>query len=386
MLSKRLLLALCAFVPLACRSAQPAASAVAAIDRTLPRPDPIATSAPIPGFMRGINLGNCYDAPREGAWGTVISEKHFEMAAQAGFDHVRLPVRFSAPERAATNPPYTVAEEFFRKVDWAIDQALSRKLSIIVDFHHYEEIHKDPAAHKERFYAIWRQIAERYAPRPAEVAFEILNEPNGALTPLIVNEITAEALRIIREKNPARLVFANPYFWGASDYLKQLDLPPGDPNVVADFHMYQPILFTHQGAPWMEPWYQTKGVIFPGPPSEPLKPAPTTQGQAWVEQWFADYNRLPTDRNPGGPSTVFTHFDNAASWVKQTGKRAYLGEFGAIAFADQQSRENYLWLVRTEAERRGIGWAYWDDGGQFKMMDTRTGNWNEGLRRALLDH
>jgi endoglucanase len=150
--------------------------------------------------------------------------------------------------------------------------------------------------------------------------------------------------------------------------------------------MYQPILFTHQGAPWMEPWYQTKGVIFPGPPSEPIKPAPTIQGQAWVEQWFADYNRLPMDRNPGGPSTVFTHFDHAASWVKQTGKRAYLGEFGAIAFADQQSRENFLWLVRTEAERRGIGWAYWDDGGQFKMMDTRTGNWNEGLRRALLDH
>ncbi len=336
--------------------------------------------------MRGINLGNCYEAPHEGAWGTVMSEKHFEMAAAGGFDHVRLPVRFSAAERAAAEPPYTVAEEFFRKVDWAIDQALSRKLSIIVDFHHYEEMHKDPAAHKERFYAIWRQIAARYAGRPSEVAFEILNEPNGALTPPIVNEITAEALRIIREKNPTRLVFANSYFWGASDYLRQLVLPSDDPNVVADFHMYQPILFTHQGAPWMDPWYQTRGIVFPGPPPDPVEPAPSCQGQGWVAQWFADYNRLPLDRNPGGPMTVFTHFDNASSWVKETGKRVYLGEFGAISFADQQSRENYLWLVRTEAERRGIGWAYWDDGGNFKVMDTRTGSWNEGLRRALLDH
>jgi len=61
----------------------------APLDKTLARPDVIARSAPLPGFMKGINLGNCLDAPAEGAWGTSISEKHFEMAAAAGFDHVR---------------------------------------------------------------------------------------------------------------------------------------------------------------------------------------------------------------------------------------------------------------------------------------------------------
>jgi endoglucanase len=357
----------------------------ARIDRGLPRPEVIAISPPLPGFMKGINLGNCYDAPREGAWGTVISEKHFEMAAAAGFDHVRLPVRFSAPARTAVTPPFTIKAEFLRKVDWAIEQALTRNLSIIVDLHHYEEIHKDPNAHKERFYAIWRQIAERYQNRPPQVAFEILNEPNGALNPALLNEITAQALRIIREKNPTRIVFADSYFWAAADRLAELELPAGDPNVVAQFHMYQPILFTHQGAPWMEPWCQTRGVIFPGPPAVPIAPVLATRGQAWVDQWFAGYNQLPPDQNPGGPRTVFEHFDHAARWVKIRNMRVYLGEFGAIDVADQKSRENYVWLVRTQAERRGIGWAYWDDGGQFKAMDPRTATWNEGLRRALLD-
>jgi hypothetical protein len=120
------------------------------IDRNLTRPDVIAVSEPLPGFMRGINLGNCYDAPREGAWGTVISPEHFEMAAAAGFDHVRLPVRFTTPERSVEKPPYTISPGFLEKVDWAVDQALSHHLSIIIDVHHFEEIHKDPDANKLR--------------------------------------------------------------------------------------------------------------------------------------------------------------------------------------------------------------------------------------------
>jgi hypothetical protein len=67
--------------------------------------------------MRGINLGNSLDAPRDGAWGVVLNERHFAMAAAAGLDHVRLPVRFSA--HADDGPPYAVDEDFFQRVDWA---------------------------------------------------------------------------------------------------------------------------------------------------------------------------------------------------------------------------------------------------------------------------
>lgn len=335
--------------------------------------------------MKGINLGNCFDAPSEGEWGTTISEKHFQMAKSAGMDHVRLPVRFSTAARSDPNPPYTIKKEFFERVDWAIDQALSNKLSIIVDIHHFEEIHKDPHAHKARLYAFWQQIAARYAKRPPEVAFEILNEPNGKLEPKILNEVTKEALKIIRKTNPTRLVIADCYFWANSERLAELELPDGDKNLVASFHMYEPHLFTHQGAPWMDPPWGTRGIIFPGPPPTPITPVVAAKETKWVADFFDGYNRLPASENPGGSKKVFDHFDNAARYVKKTGRRVYMGEFGANDIADAQSRENYLWLVRTEAERRGIGWAYWDDGGSFKIMNVPNGTWNESLKKALLD-
>jgi len=343
------------------------------------------SSAPLPGFMRGINLGNGLDAPSEGAWGTVLSEQHFELAAKAGFDHVRLPVRFSTPERASMNPPFTINEQFFQRVDWAVERALAHQLSIIIDLHHYEEIHREPAQHRERLSGLWRQIAQRYAARPPSVAFEILNEPNGALEPKLLNAMTAEVLGIIRKTNPTRIVFANCYFWANAERLAELELPARDANVVAQFHMYQPILFTHQGANWMDPWLQTRGVLFPGPPPEPLAPVAAARDQGWVSQWFDAYNRLPLLQNPSGPRIVFEHFEHATRYVKAHSRRVYLGEFGVLDVADEQSRENYLWLVRTEAERRGIGWAYWDDGAGFKLMEPKSGQIDERLLRALID-
>lgn len=42
-------------------------------------------------------------------------------------------------------------------------------------------------------------------------------------------------------------------------------------------------------------------------------------------------------------------------------------------------------MVRTEAERRGIGWTCWDDGGKFQVMNPAAGTRNEPLRAALFD-
>jgi len=94
-----------------------------------------AWSQATPKLARGMNLGNALDAPHEGEWGVTLSERHFQTYAQEGFDHVRLPVRFSS--RAAAPAPYTLDESFMQRVDWAIDQATQNHLAIILDMHHY---------------------------------------------------------------------------------------------------------------------------------------------------------------------------------------------------------------------------------------------------------
>lgn len=348
-----------------------------------PSAEGAARSAPFEGFRRGINLGNGLDAPSEGEWGVVLGERHFELAAAAGLDHVRLPVRFSA--HALDAAPYTVDAAFFERVDWALDQAQARGLSVILDLHHYEALMKEPAANEARFLGLWRQIAERYRARPPSVVFELLNEPNGDLKPDLLNALVRKAIAVVRESNPTRRLVVDGYFWAAADYLDDLDLPPDDHALIATFHMYQPILFTHQGAHWMDPEYGTTGIVFPGPPPSPVTPVPAASNVGWVRAWLDGYSTLPGPENPGGPRAVRAEFEKVDRYITATGRPVYLGEFGAIDRADPASREAYVRLVRQEAELRRIAWAYWDDGGTFKAMDVKTGEWVPYLRRALLE-
>src|SRR5438445_726295 len=55
-------------------------------------------------LRRGMNFGDAMDAPEEGAWGWRISASDFKVVRDAGFDHVRVPMRISA--HAGREPPY----------------------------------------------------------------------------------------------------------------------------------------------------------------------------------------------------------------------------------------------------------------------------------------
>ena len=142
----------------------------------------------------------------------------------AGFTAVRLPVKWSA--HALSAAPYTIDSTFFKRVDSAVCNATSLGLRIIVNVHHYDELLTDPAAHLERFLALWRQIADRYKTQNDQVFFEILNEPNGKLEPLW-NECAGKALAVIRQSNLTRAVSIGPNGWNSIARLEELVLPSG---------------------------------------------------------------------------------------------------------------------------------------------------------------
>jgi endoglucanase len=349
----------------------------------LTHPDgPVKKPPPLVGFMRGMNLGNALEAPKEGEWGVTLDVAHFEAYSKAGFDHVRMPVKFSA--HAAKSAPFTVDASLFARIDWAIDQALSHNLGIIIDLHHYDELIKEPDEHVDQFLGIWKQIAERYKGRPKTVAFELVNEPNGNLKPDKLNRILNATLKLVRTTNPDRIVIVDPYFWASAEHLNELDVPNDDANLVATFHCYNPILYTHQGAPFMGKEYQTTGIVFPGPPKKPVHPVPAAMEIDWVRNWFDNYNSKPPADNPGGPKALNDYFDLAQKFFEKTGLRVYLGEFAVIDKSDIDSRVRWTRYVREEAERRGYGWAYWDDGGSMKAFNVKSGDWVEPVRDALL--
>jgi endoglucanase len=298
---------------------------------------------------RGINLGNALEAPSEGAWGLTLEEGFFTAIKEAGFEHVRLPVRWSA--HAAKGAPYTIAPKFLARVDWAVDAALSRGLRVVLNVHHYEELYADPVAHEARFLALWRQLAAHYAGRPDTLVFELLNEPHDRLTHEAWNDLFPQALAIVREKHPTRPVIVGPGQWNAASALPRLRLPADDRALIATFHCYNPFRFTHQGAEWVK------------------DAAPV--GTPWAG--------TPEER-----AAVTRELEEAAAWARRAGRPLYLGEFGAYSKADLESRARWTRHVRAEAERLGMPWAYWEFASGFGAYDKDAQAWRAPLRKALL--
>lgn len=345
-----------------------------------------ATTRASADLRRGMNFGDALDAPNEGEWGVALSASDFEAVKAAGFDHVRVPMRINAHTGGA--PGYEIQRRFLARIDWVIDQALSRDLAVILDLHHFVELMKAPAAYDDKLVAIWRQLARRYVGMPPAVVFEILNEPTDNLTAAVWNPILQRTVAAIREVDPERTLILEGAHWAsAADLRDTLWIPEGDRHIVGSFHMYAPMYFTHQGFGWMPPHFSTRGVTFPGPPARPVKPTSDAMAFGESREFFARYNAEPAATNPGGPAAILEVMEMARVFKERTGLPVYLGEFGAGINADPASRAAWTRLARTEAEKRGFGWGYWDFCHNFAAysLGLFSGTWIPEIRAALLD-
>ena len=298
----------------------------------------------------GVNLGNALDAPREGAWGVVLQEDYFRLVGAAGFTSVRLPVRWSA--HALAMPPYTVDPEFFKRVDWALEQARKHQLAVVLNVHHYNELMADPAAHRERFLAIWDQVARHYAQAPDTVYLEILNEPTGKFTDEQWNKLLVDALAVIRKSNLTRMVIIGPTGWNSIRKLPVLKLPEDDRRLIATVHCYSPFHFTHQGASWVNgsaPWLGTK--------------------------WRGIHAEKAELRK---------ELDQAVAWGKANRRPVYLGEFGAYSKGDMESRVRWTRFMREETAARGMSAAYWEFCSGFGVYNPAGKTWHQPLLEALV--
>lgn len=301
-------------------------------------------------LARTVNLGNALEAPNEGEWGVTLREEFFQVINQKGFTAVRLPVRWSA--HALKEAPYTIDPEFFKRVDWAVEQALTNNLAIVVNMHHYEEMALDPAGHQERFVAIWKQIAEHYQSYPDELLFELLNEPTGVLNDKYWNDVVALTIPVIRASNSTRNLVIGPANSNNPDNLDELTLPAEDRYIIVTFHFYNPYQFTHQGAEWVQG-------------------AASWIGTEWKGS-SAEKQLLQFDLN------------EVEQWSKDNQRPIFMGEFGAYGKADMESRIRWTAFMAREAEARNFSWGYWEFGAGFGLYDLTTSQWREPLVQALL--
>jgi len=298
---------------------------------------------------RGGNLGDILYHFDD--WDKAWDHEQLDMIRKEGFDNVR--INTGPFSHVPDNPPYTIAPAFYERLDWTVKQALSRGFTVIIDNHEYHAMGDFPAENKEKFLSCWKQMAAHYKDYPDNVFFGVLNEPYNKLTYDLWNDYLKEAIAVIRETNPDRILVIGPGRWNSPLAIDYLELPENDRNIIVEIHYYSPHHFTHQGASWSPGSDAWLGITWRGKPEE--------------------------------KKAVLDDLNLAINWAKRHNRPLYLGEFGVYSKADMESRICWTRFIRETAEENGITWALWDlMGTGFGVYDKSARRWNRPLLEALI--
>lgn len=341
-------------------------------DFTAPKRLPANTPAHLAcaKLKRGVNLGNGWEVPPGQQWGVRFTPEDIDHIADEGFDHIRIPIGWHH-HLTRTDGGWRISQKLLDELEPVVRRAVERKLSVLLDWHHFDELTKDPDGQLDRFTGGWQAIAEHFKSWPPNVFFELLNEPCDRLSTEALAPVYQKSVAAIRMVDASRIIVASPGQWGQVSELERLRLPDDD-RIIVTIHCYEPFQFTHQGANWVG-LQELKGIRFPGPPATPFRIPQSLTGNAGVVAFVEGYNTLPATSNPSSIHPVRQTFREARVWSEYFGRPIHLGEFGAHQAADDQSRANYLREVRLSAEKLHIPWTMWEWKAGFGYWDPQAG-------------
>ena len=300
------------------------------------------------GFYRGVNLGGWFsqcDYSRE-RLDHFITEKDIDVIAGWGMDHVRIPMDYNVLEEADGS----LSTEGFDRISRAVGWCTQRGMKVVLDLHKTAGYSFDAdeneggffheGEYQERFWRLWEGLAQRFND-PERIAFELLNEVTDASVIGEWNRIAAECIRRIRKIAPRSLILVGSYWNNSPLAVKDLDAPADD-RVVYNFHCYDPLNFTHQGA-------------------------------VWVPELNNDI-RLPFDEAGLTPELFEKQFESAIRTAEERGAALYCGEYGVIEQVTPEDAVKWYRTIHEVFERHGIARSAWT----YRQM-------NFGLSDARLD-
>lgn len=298
-------------------------------------------------FYRCINFVNDFEDSKENKFNMDMGAGYFDIIKKAGFDSVRLPVRFSDYVNKNT---YILDKEFMSEIDYYIDYALQYDLTLILDFHNFSEIMDEPEKYKEMFISIWNQISERYEGYSDKLIFELLSEPRDNLRGSLWNDYLKEGIDIIRKHDKLRKIIVGPDSYYSIDRLYDL-VTPKDKNLILTFHYYEPINFTFQGSQYHDEYKKLKNI-------------------KWIE----------TEKNM---DILNNNFDIAKKYSMENKIPVFLGEFGVNRSVEEPYRANWIRAVRKEAENYNFSWSYCDFCSDFGIYDLEKQEWSVELQSLI---
>ena len=317
------------------------------------------------GFRHGINLGGWLSqcVHTEDHYRAFISASDFSVIRNWGADHVRIPVDYEVLEEEDGTPK----ESGLRLLRQAIGWARGNSLRVILDLHKTAGFSFDPDEHEtgffdneafqERFYALWERLSSAFG-QEEDVAFELLNEVTEKSYCAAWNRIAAECIRRIRRIAPDSKILVGGYYHNSAAAVKDISLPDTR-NIIFNFHCYEPLIFTHQGADWI-------------PTMDPEFRISVRASYAELEKARWEMLNEPTagfegfDPSDSLSSAFFEDFfSEAVRAAEAADVPLYCGEHGVIDRAAPEDALAWYRLIYPVFEKYGIGRAAWS----YKEMD-----------------
>ncbi|MBQ9609579.1 MAG: cellulase family glycosylhydrolase [Lachnospiraceae bacterium] len=316
------------------------------------------------GFMRGVNFGGWFSQCNysKDRFDNFIAEKDFKKASDWGLDHVRIPIDYNLVEDEEGN----YLDEGIAYIQNAVRLCKKYNLNMVLDVHktagysfdfgENEEGFFDSDKLQERFYRLWEMLAGHFG-NNKNIAFELLNEVTDSKYSDKWNEISTECIKRIRKIAPDTYILLGGYWNNSVEALKDLAMPYDD-KVVYNFHCYEPLIFTHQGAYWVPDMPSDLRISYPDT-VENYKKA----HQIISKNTLSIYDFIKT---PKADAAVFEElFAEAVRIAEERNVALYCGEYGVINLADMDSTLRWYKDINSVFTKYNIGRCAWS----FKEMD-----------------
>lgn len=318
------------------------------------------------GFYKGINLGGwisqCYDYSEE-HYNSFIVEKDIDIIKSWGVDHVRLPVDYNVVQ----NEDGSFIESGFKHIDDCITWCKKNGLKIVLDLHKTCGYVFDDAEYcgfffderlQKMFFDLWMELTRRYGKEDI-IVFELLNEVTEERFAEPWNEISTKAIKMIHEVEPEKVVMIGGIYNSSIYGLTKLPKPV-DENVVYTFHCYDPMIFTHQDAPWVP-------KIPAGYKLSYRKPVEFLRSES-LKYFGTDFDGHFKDLDQSAVinADFFRNlFKTALDVAKKYNVELYCGEYGVIERAAREDALEWFKDIHEVLEEEKIPRAAWS----YRQMD-----------------
>ncbi len=316
------------------------------------------------GFQTGVNLGGWisqFDRYDKAHFESFIQKKDIKDIAELGFDHVRVPVDYNVLEDEDGN----TIDEGFDYLENCRSWCSEYGLNMVIDLHECYGYSFDPLkvdmdrkkffyddALQERFLALWKKIAERFAPYTDSVAFEPLNEVVLMEVADAWNKLLERYIKMMRDIVPDAYLIIGGVRYNNVMSVPLLDVPIDD-RIVYNFHCYEPMIFSHQGAYWVEGMPEDFRIGYPKSLEEYRKAGDSLT----ADLAGAVYKEGISEPGPAFFEDIFAP---AIEKAEKDNVPLYCGEYGAIDLADPESTICWLNDIISAFRKHGIGSALWN--------------------------